>query len=397
MPKTSQSTIDRKVRKECAALLRESRRALKRYEYRIPKNVKTLLQERVDALATACDADDGDAMRVELTRLDNLTDEHLAFARKSTLREYAESIGIAVMIALFLRAFVVEAFKIPSGSMIPTMEIGDHIFVNKFIYGVRIPYTRIKFFQFRDPHRGEVIVFMNPCHPEKDFIKRVVAVAGDTVEVRCDDLYINDKHVKSELDERNECRHWDYNENTNTWTPEQCSLYSHRLGGKNFNAIYSPDRPYNDRMRDAAGGYYPLPTDFPELRRPTRDDGAMPTVTLNVGGERVTYIEPMAPACAPDNRIPEARAAARGGFAPSEASSSSDASGNKACAPRYHYVVPKGHVFVMGDNRGNSSDSRVWGPVPVQNIKGKALFIWWSKQPPKAGGYAWDRLGKVVD
>jgi signal peptidase I len=68
-----------------------------------------------------------------------------------------------------------------------------------------------------------------------------------------------------------------------------------------------------------------------------------------------------------------------------------------ACAPQRRYVVPEGHVFVMGDNRDNSSDSRAWGPVPVENIRGRAIFIWWSAKPEEQGGIQWDRLGKMVD
>src|SRR5262249_20874197 len=103
-----------------------------------------------------------------------------------------ESIGIAILIALLLRAFVVEAFKIPSSSMVHTLEIGDHIFVNKFLYGVHVPFTDKKLFSLRAPRRGDVIVFINPCD-QRDFIKRIVATAGDTVEVRCNILYINGK------------------------------------------------------------------------------------------------------------------------------------------------------------------------------------------------------------
>src|SRR5262245_65857219 len=96
-----------------------------------------------------------------LNALDRTLDAHMAFARKSTAREYAESIAVAVLIALFLRAFVVEAFKIPSGSMIPTLQVGDHIFVNKFIYGIRIPGTNIKFGEeYRKAGCGEVIVLV---------------------------------------------------------------------------------------------------------------------------------------------------------------------------------------------------------------------------------------------
>src|SRR3972149_11782275 len=97
---------------------------------------------------------------------------------KSTFREYAEAIIIALVLALFIRTFVVQAFKIPSGSMEPTLEIGDHILVNKFLYGIKIPFTSIHFLPWEKPQRGDVIVFTYPLEPEKDFIKRVVGVEG---------------------------------------------------------------------------------------------------------------------------------------------------------------------------------------------------------------------------
>ena len=136
--------------------------------------------------------------------LDSLVDELVKRPPKSTTRDYVESIGAAILIALALRAFVIEAFKIPSSSMYPTLEIGDHIFVNKFIYGVRIPWTSTKFFELRGPERGEVIVFMYPCEPDRDYIKRVVALAGDTVEVRCNVVYVNGVAVPSKMIEGDE-------------------------------------------------------------------------------------------------------------------------------------------------------------------------------------------------
>ncbi len=101
--------------------------------------------------------------------------------KKSVVREYIEALITAGLIALFIRAFVIEAFKIPSGSMIPTLSIGDHIFVNKFIYGVRIPFTSLRFFDYNEPKRGDVIVFVYPVDRSKDFIKRVVGVPGDRI------------------------------------------------------------------------------------------------------------------------------------------------------------------------------------------------------------------------
>src|SRR6185437_13709926 len=92
---------------------------------------------------------------------------------------------------------------IPSSSMYPTLEIGDHIFVNKFIYGVRIPWTTTKLFELRGPHPGEVIVFIYPCDPDRDYIKRVIATAGQTVEVRCNVVYVDGVAVPSKLEDEN--------------------------------------------------------------------------------------------------------------------------------------------------------------------------------------------------
>src|SRR5918999_1593144 len=114
---------------------------------------------------------------------------------KSTFREYAEAIGMALLLALFIRTFIVQAFKIPSGSMIPTLAIGDHILVNKLAYGVRIPFWEDYLIEFQKPDRGDVIVFIFPEDPSKDFIKRVVALGGDTVEIRQKKVYINGKPV----------------------------------------------------------------------------------------------------------------------------------------------------------------------------------------------------------
>ena len=185
----------RRARKEARRLLSEVKRLTKKHDYRLPETPKKELHAAMAELRAALDAKDHDRICENLTRLDDLNDRHLGFAHKSTLREYAESIGVAVLIALFLRAFVVEAFKIPSGSMIPTMEIGDHIFVNKFIYGLRIPFTKVRFFDYRKPKRGEVIVFIYPEEPDKDFIKRVVALEGDSLEVRNSVLYVNGDKV----------------------------------------------------------------------------------------------------------------------------------------------------------------------------------------------------------
>ena len=111
--------------------------------------------------------------------------------KKHIAREYAESIIVAVILALIIRTLVVQAFKIPSGSMEDTLAIGDHILVNKFIYGMKVPLVEKKFFKLRDPRRGDVIVFEYPEDASKDFIKRVIGTPGDTVEVKEKKVYVN--------------------------------------------------------------------------------------------------------------------------------------------------------------------------------------------------------------
>ncbi|HXU71634.1 MAG TPA: signal peptidase I [Polyangia bacterium] len=282
--------------KEARLLLREGRRVLRKYSHRLTAEQSAKVKAAIDALSEAVVARDWDKLPGALNTLDDLLDSHLGFARKSTAREYTESIAIAVLIALFLRAFVVEAFKIPSGSMIPTLQVGDHIFVNKFIYGVRIPFTNIKFgMEYRKPQRGEVIVFIYPLDHDKDFIKRIVAVEGDTVEMRQNQVYVNGKPIqRKHIDAP--CRYWDFLEDAARWEERSCDAWQETVNGNSYTTYYDANNE--------------------------------------------THSSPLT-------------------------------------------TVPKDHVFVMGDNRDNSSDSRVWGFVPLDLIKGKAMVIWWSHGEPE--------------
>jgi signal peptidase I len=311
-------TKNRRALKEARLLLREGRRVVRKYEHRLTPEVANKVRGAIDALSEVVKARDYDKLPVALNTLDELLDAHLAFARKSTAREYTESIGVAVLIALFLRAFVVEAFKIPSGSMIPTLQVGDHIFVNKFIYGVRLPFTNIKFgTDYRKPRRGEVIVFVFPKEQDKDFIKRVVAVEGDTVEMRDNQLYINGapvprKHVDGE------CRYEDYLEDLGRWEERRCEAWQETVEGQTYTTIYDKNKTPTS---------WPTPGPQYELQKQWQH-------------------------------------------------------------------VPKGHVLVMGDNRDNSHDSRYWGFVPFDLIKGKAMVIWWSHGEPE--GFRINRLFHLV-
>ncbi|HMK35906.1 MAG TPA: signal peptidase I [Desulfomonilaceae bacterium] len=197
---------------------------------------------------------------------------------RRVFQEYSEAFVVAVVLAILIRALFFQAFKIPSSSMEPTLLIGDHILVNKFIYGIRIPFTKARWPQFVQPRRGDVIVFVYPEDRTKDFIKRVVAVGGDTVEIRDKKVFLNGKPAED----------------------SHAHFYS--------NVIYPGDVTPKDNMR------------------PTK--------------------------------------------------------------------VPEGALFVMGDNRDYSLDSRFWGFVPVEDVKGEAFIIYYSAQDLIA--VRWDRTFKLI-
>jgi signal peptidase I len=192
--------------------------------------------------------------------------------KKSIAREYAESLVLAVVLVLILRAFVIQAFRIPSGSMRDTLLEGDFLFANKFIYGAQVPFTHIRLPAVRPPKPGDIIVFRAPIGEHKDFIKRCVAVGGQTVEIRNKQLYVDGVKL---------------------------------------------DEPYVIHSDPYSVG-------------PPRDD-----------------------------------------FGP--------------------FTVPKGHIFMLGDNRDDSHDSRYWGPLSLDAVKGKAIFLYFSwdneKHMPRFGRF----------
>jgi signal peptidase I len=200
-------------------------------------------------------------------------------SQRTIFQEYTEALVVAVILAIIIRAIFVQAFKIPSGSMEPTLLIGDHILVNKLLYGVRIPFTSKRFPEIFQPQRGDVIVFIYPEDRTKDFIKRVIAVGGDTVEIKDKRVFINGKE---------------------SITP-----------GARFNSNVIMSGDLNPR----------------------------------------------------DNRPLE--------------------------------KVPEGFLFVMGDNRDYSHDSRFWGFVPLEDVKGKAFLIYYSAKD--MAQIRWDRIFKIIN
>ena len=366
------AALDRRVRKEARELVRAARAALLQRKGLQGKagDLETITRDVEDGLADK----DLKKVRHNLPLLDALCDELIKRAPKSTTRDYFESIGAAVLIALALRAFVIEAFKIPSSSMYPTLEIGDHIFVNKFIYGVRIPWTNTKLFQLRGPKRGEVIVFMQPCMPDKDYIKRVVATAGDTVEVRCNVLYVNGAAVPSKLVDNHLCPYDDYDESADHWYPKACSEYEETVDGKVYETYQDEKRPARDQQLAAGTLDHGDGHDFPLHDRPI-----------------------VPPSCATSPGDPESMAAPN--QLPGKVVETKTVDKASVCEQQLHYIVPEGHIFAMGDNRSNSNDSRYWGSVPIENIKGKALFIWLSYAHwglTDWTGIRWSRIGNFV-
>ena len=210
--------------------------------------------------------------------------------------EYSASFFPVILFVFVLRSFIVEPFKIPSGSMIPTLQIGDLILVNKFTYGIRLPIIDKKVIPFNDPQRGDVMVFRYPLDPSLDYIKRVVAVGGDVVEYQNKRLSINGTPLPvEELD-----KYYDPN------------LFSYSL-----------------QFRETLGGKDHLVLN---------DEEAPPYV---VGAQNYPYREQC-----------------------------------KYDVTGFRCTVPKGHYFMMGDNRDNSSDSRVWGFVSDDQVVGKAFLVW---------------------
>lgn len=187
--------------------------------------------------------------------------------KKSVVREWVESIVVAFILALFIRTFIVQAFKIPTGSMRPTLLEGDLILVNKFIYGAKIPFTDLRLPSVKKMKRGDVIVFIYPDDPKKDFIKRLAGFPGETVEIKNSTVYINDNPLLDPL--------------------------------------------FNQNADGTIRSYY----------------------------NRGKYGE----------------------------------EGQKI-------VVPWNSYFVLGDNSSSSMDSRYWGFVPLRNILGKAMVIYWPPQ-----------------
>jgi signal peptidase I len=313
----------------------------------------------------------------------------------ATLREYARAIGTAVLIALLVRQFGFQAFRIPSGSMRNTLLEGDFLFVNKFLLGAKTP-KRIRLFGLdiasklpyitlpavRDPRQGDILVFEWPEDPTQDYIKRCVAVAGDLVEVRDGVLRVNGEIYESNFGSRA----GDHSCIPDPPDADRCPKpRSLRLRGPRRLASGRIDPTIQFGLREALQ-IARSRDHLPHLRR---QFALVAAAALDRGlfadPELVRpSIETLLAAVENDRELPFAERRRH------EEIVLADLAGSDA-----PYIVPPGHIFMMGDNRFNSLDSRVWGALDTKLIRGKALFIYFSWDP-EAKVPRFNRFGDVI-
>lgn len=220
------------VQKEAKRFLRSSSRSSKNEEQM--SHISELLQKLTLALKSKEHIQSSmDALEHALPKQNQ---------NKASLKEYLGSFGIALLIALLVRAFLIGNYKIPSESMVPTLQIGDHLFVNQFIYGLRLPFTTWKIgTHIREPKRGEIIVFESVEGEDKDLIKRVIAIPGDVVDMRGDQLYINDKAIFHK-DLYQTYHYFGFDERKEEWKPEEAQLYQEKNGDHTHHVLQVPNK-----------------------------------------------------------------------------------------------------------------------------------------------------------
>lgn len=256
------------------------------------------------------------------------TAQHLGMP--STWGTAAIHAALSLIVFSGVRSYVVAAFRVPTSSMVPTLQVGDHVWLDRIAP------------LWRGVSPGDVIAFRDPCTPGIEYIKRVVATAGQRVELRCDVLYIDGKPVPTRPSS-GACSYDDFDDfvPVPAWYARACSDYVETLGAHTYHVTYDAERPDRDAEKSTRVGHAPF--DFPQL------DGSGP------------------PSCA----------TADGWVSPAHATHHVNPwfTGD-ACDPQAAFTVPHNHVFVLGDNRVNSKDSRMFGPVPLSKVVAVVRGIW---------------------
>ena len=243
--------------------------------------------------------------------------------------DYARSFFPVALVVLVLRSFIFEPFRIPSDSMMPTLLDGDFIIVNKYAYGLRWPVLNTKFFDVGEPQRGDVVVFRFPLDPSTNYIKRLVGLPGDTVQVKDDRLYVNGKAVEFDVTGA-------YNDGCYVNFMQATEV----LGEHTHHTMFCP----------TALDQIPTPSAACN-RKKFHPYLCGERQTLSLFGEE----------------------------------------------PPFEKTVPAGSYLMIGDNRDNSADGRVWGFVPEANLVGKATRIWFNWDLQRSGGPAWGRVGSRIE
>jgi signal peptidase I len=247
--------------------------------------------------------------------------------------DYARSFLPVALVVLVIRSFIFEPFRIPSDSMMPTLLSGDFIVVNKYAYGLRLPVINLKFLDVGEPQRGDVIVFRYPPDPAINYIKRLVGLPGDRVRIENDQLFVNGTAVEQVFDGR-----------FNNGCYHNLRLLTETLGTHRHEVL---------SCRSPAPLSRPAPD--PQCRRPPEHN----------------YL------CTEPDEAEQSLYADFGDMA--------------------EVVVPPGHYLMIGDNRDNSADGRVWGFVPENYLVGRAARIWLNWDFQRSGGPIWSRIGRKIN
>lgn len=389
----------RSAKRDAKEALREAKILLRRGRKVLANEKKQAVEEAIDELQR-CEGPSAD-VRKKTRTLQNLVDEHLSFARKGKAREYIESIGFAVIVALTIRAFIFEPFKIPSPSMVPTLEVGDRLYVSKARYGVRIPFTSKYLFQWRQPELGDIVVFEFP---------RREALTRDRIGQWMQHLATMDTPLPSTLEDVRKSTPRSINRMElfeDAWgTPLK---YNVNPDGESYLLRSAgPDRQWdtsddisNETVEPSFVAFpdFRRPDDLPRLSRCPVDPDSLQTPKayikriMGLPGDTVEiknndfYINgKMLSKTVLSKGQPQAT---RAGTLVPTLNEETLPDGGPTYVTRTLFedenygpiVVPEGQFFAIGDNRDESSDARCWGFSSIESIRGQAKFVLFSVSP----------------